>query len=207
VTYQRDPTGISRLFALNHYLSTVPKRFVSGNYTAELDERQLPHVIMWVVRDEHGNLIGGIWSNDYYEGGRFSFSVNHLVSNGKPYPEGYPKNGDAALCFDGGPFRTHQWCLDRLAKQGRQAARVARGTGGGAVVTYSAVETLYPASDILKIAHALGLTTPKNEKPGELISRIVSAAHQLRRDHDTMADAMQRAVRAEYQRRENRRKR
>lgn len=114
--YFRDPLGIARLFAINQYLGTVPLRLASGNYTAELDQRHLPHVIIWIVRDEHGNVVGTLHDNDYYSEGRVQYSIKQLVWKGAS-PTGYPKNPDGALCFDGGPCVTHQGALDRLAKQ------------------------------------------------------------------------------------------
>lgn len=61
--------------------------------------------------------------------------------------------------------------------------------------------------DLLRIGRALGLRVSERETSLALAERALAAAHQLRRDHDTMASAVQRAVRAEYDRREARRKR
>jgi hypothetical protein len=94
----------------------LPNVVVSGEYTATFENPPNPWPT-WLIR-RRGVLVGEMWCSNVYDKrrGQFCWSLNKLVWAG-PFPEGYPKNPDAALVFDGGPFDNYQTALDRFAAQ------------------------------------------------------------------------------------------
>lgn len=91
-----------------------PKQPKSGPYVATFVDSTKDGATWEIVCAKF--TVGKLFEGHPYDSGKVRFSLNRLLWSG-PFPTGYPKNPDAVLTHDGGPYDSLQEALDKAAER------------------------------------------------------------------------------------------